>query len=142
MTERELLDKWKVCREVFQLCKKEEDKAVAYVARCKTSVNDLEDQFKILVELRTALQQTVDKIDSVISDSRILKLKQASTRGMLFCEGFLDIVRSIINVVQVFVWKGPGQGTEDVRVLVVKVIIAVIAPVCTDGLCFETPWDL
>ena len=105
---------------------------MAYVARCKTSVSDLADQFKILVELRTALQQTVDKIDSVISESRIFKLKEASTRGLLFCEGFMDLVRSVMKIVQVFVWEGPGRGTEEVRVLVVQVIIAVIAPVCTE----------
>ena len=38
---------WNKCKKTFGRCKQEEDKAVAYVATCKTSETDVRNQLKV-----------------------------------------------------------------------------------------------
>ena len=118
----EMLDRWRTCRDAFRLCKRTEDKAVAYVAKCKTSERDLEEQFKILMELKKNLTRTVHKIDAVASESRELIFKQSRNlnrqRNFVFCSNVLSIVKKILDNVQVFVWNKLVRGTTDVMVLV------------------------
>ena len=49
--------KWSVCRDAFSRCKKQQDAALAFVSKCKTSTTLVEEQYKQLIVVSNSIDR-------------------------------------------------------------------------------------
>ena len=87
---------------MFGKCKQEQDKAIPFVARCRTSVTNLVKQYEILIELDDALQKLETKIKSVFQDSEEAAKQpdQRLTIILVTCTAFITNVNSILALTE------------------------------------------
>ena len=60
--ERDMNEKWNTCRNAFSRCKKQQDAALAYVSKCKTSTEGVKEQYKELVVVSNSIDRVLDQI--------------------------------------------------------------------------------
>ena len=68
-TEKQMDQNWKRCKAAFGKCKKEQDKSIPFISKCKTSMIDLIKQYEVLTEVDDALKKVEWKIRNVTTDS-------------------------------------------------------------------------
>ena len=117
---------------MFGKCKQEQDKAIPFVAKCRTSVMDLVKQFKKLIELDDALEKLQNKIENVTDDSTAASAKnQRLTVILVSCSSFISSVNSIVTLTTSL---QSSRSNRDVSTLVESVTYIqtiTVWPVCT-----------
>ena len=129
--EREMNQKWGVCRSAFSRCKKQQDAALAFVSKCKTSTTGFKEQYKQLVVVSNSIDSVMDKIDSVLQASQAAA--EQLNRGSLLivtCPVFTSDVTVFINLVQVIQGSRLGRSVTDLLALVDRIIYVTIYPAC------------
>ena len=126
-----MTQKWSVCRNAFSRCKKQQDAALAFVSKCKTSTTVVEEQYKQLVVVSNSIDRVFDKIDSVLKASQAAanQLNRA-TLLIVTCPVFTDNVATFTTLVQVIQGTRQGRSLADLLALVDQIIYVTIYPAC------------
>merc|ERR1719242_587400 len=79
----EVVKQTEVCVNVYKECKKMEDDAVAYVARCRTNMGSLQKTYEFLYYTQDMLNKTNSKVREIISGSNFINSQSKSKRAII-----------------------------------------------------------
>ena len=129
--EREMNQKWTVCRNAFSRCKKQQDAALAFVSKCKTSTTAVEKQYKELVIISNSIDRVFDKIESVLKASQeAANQLNRATLIIVTCPVFTGRVDTFTTLVQVLQGTRQGRSLANLLDLVDQIIYVTIYPAC------------
>ena len=123
--------KWTLCRNAFSRCKKQQDAALAFVSKCKTSTTVVEEQYKQLVVVSNSIDRVLDKIDSVLKASQeAANQLNRATLLIVTCPIFTNDIATFTTLVQVIQGTRQGRSLADLLALVDRIIYVTIYPAC------------
>ena len=129
--ERDMSRRWSECKTAFSRCKKQQDAALAFVSKCKTSTAGVKEQYKQLTVVSSSIDRVLDKIDNVLEASQeaVMQVGRAALL-IVSCPVFTEDVNSFTTLVQVIQGTRQGRSLDDLLVLVDRIIYVTIYPAC------------
>ena len=129
--ERDMNQKWTVCKKAVSRCKKQQDAALAFVSKCKTSTTVVEEQYKQLFIISHSIDRVFDKIKSVLKASQQANNQMnRATLNIVTCHVFTKDVIALTTLVQVIQGTRKGRSPADLLALIDRIIYVTIYPAC------------